>query len=140
MTNTVLAALFRSITYYSSNEKKLIDGLAVSVLAVSFSCASAAELVAQWDDFSELTSGDYSLTTSGSTTVADGVLNVVGAANGTANVNLTSAGLTLGSGLTISETLSNIGSFSGQGPFSIFAFATQANTFTALVGYDSALN
>lgn len=119
-------------------KKKLINGLAAGVLAVSFSCASAADLVAQWDDFSDLTSGNYSLTTSRSTTVGEnGVLNVVGASGGTANVNLTSAALTLNTGLTISAKISNIKSFSGIGPYSVFAFATQASTFAALVGYNS---
>lgn len=118
-------------------KKKLIDGLIVSALAVSFSCASAADRVAQWDDFSNLTSGDYSLTTSGSTRVVDGVLNVVGASGGSANVDLTSAALTLNKGLTISAKISNIGTFSGGGPFSVFAFATEATPFATLVGYDN---
>ncbi|MGN0834544.1 MAG: LamG-like jellyroll fold domain-containing protein [Candidatus Spyradosoma sp.] len=111
-----------------------------SLLAAGTALANAATLIADWDDFSNLTSsvGDYTLTISGSTSVSDGVLNVVGASGGSAKVDLSAANLTLVGGFSISLELSNVGNFdTGKGnPKNLFAVGCTETDFLAGIGLD----
>lgn len=106
--------------------------------------ASAATLVGEWSDFSSLSStggtGSLALVTSGSTSVQEGVLNVVGASGGTATVDLTNAGLTQAKGITIFMSVSNVGSFNGGGPFGLVSLAATGQDFAALCGYADGSN
>lgn len=119
--------------------------LTTLVAAVSIAAnASAATLVGEWDDFSSLTStkgtGSLVLETSGSTSVQDGVLNVVGASGGTATVDLSSAGLSLGKGITISMSVCNLAGFGGNPPYSLVALSAENQSFALLCGYYSQNN
>lgn len=123
-------------------KKSMALCLAACAGALSAAAAADVELVAQWNDFSNLssTNGSYTLATSGNTTVTDGVLNVVGASGGSANIDLSSANLNYTEGLTISFSVSDITNFHpGQGSAltSLFSFATTSNSVYTLVGYNS---
>ena len=102
-------------------------------------CAMGADLVAEWGNFSNLTStvGNYSLTTSCS--VSDGVLSVTHSTNAAAaTIDLTSAGLTMDSGITVSLTLSNldiVGS-NDNNPAAIFGLATTGKDNAFIAGFD----
>lgn len=95
--------------------------------------ASAADLVAKWDGFSSLTSGDYTFATSGSTTVSsDGILNVVGASGGTATVDITNAGLNFTNGFTLNMLVNSVGSYGGNGPYSLVGFRGATTEFLTI--------
>lgn len=120
-------------------KKSMALCLAACAGALSAAAAADVELIAQWNDFSSMssTNGSYTLATSGNTTVTDGVLNVVGASGGTAKIDISGAGLSYSEGFTLSFAVSNIGSFSGYGPFGLVSLATGSDPFFTVVGYNS---
>ena len=104
-------------------------------------CASAAtELVANWDDFSNLkdSTETYSLVLSeGNASVTNGVLTIAGSQQSDSNqspayatIDISSVGLTMKSGFTLSTTVSNVNMLSGtSNPVSIFGLASADNSF-----------
>ena len=116
--------------------------------------ASAATLVAEWDDFSAptvnysptdnttptgytYTSGDYSIVTSTATTTSsDGeYLNIEGANPAPASIDLSAAGLTFTNGITINMRVRNCETVSSSSPnTALFSVATSATTNGMLVG------
>ena len=90
--------------------------------------ASAADLVAEWKDFSSLTSGDYSISLgNGGSKVEDGILSVSGILKD-ATVDLSAAELTIKDGFTVSITLSSVTHIGGNRPDNVFALKTEAGT------------
>ena len=100
--------------------------------------ASAADLVAEWNGFTSLVSGDYSFVISGSTTVdANGILNVVGASNGSAYVNIAAAGLTFDEGFTLNMLVNNVGGYGSNAPFAFVGLRGDTTEFLATAGITS---
>lgn len=117
----------------------------MTILAAG-TCAMGADLVAEWGDFSSITStvGDktYTLTTDSSyCSVTDGVLSVSNsggnASVATATIDLSAAGLTMDNGITVSLTLGNLSILGGQtkNPAGIFGLATESQPFGFLAAY-----
>ena len=98
------------------------------------SVASAADLVAEWKDFSTLTSGSYTIVTSGSSKAEDGFLSVVGANSGSATIDVSAAGLSISDGFTLNLTLNGIKSWSGNQPHAFVGIKGEDTTFLALAG------
>lgn len=100
-----------------------------------------ADLIANWENFSSLTStvGDYTMTmtTSGSTDVSDGVLNVVGASGGSAKVDLSGTQLSLSDGLSINMVVSNVKDCGGTWPHGFTSLAGEGDNFYLLWGTNS---
>ena len=95
-----------------------------------------ADLIANWENFSSLTStvGDYTMDISGSTNVSNGVLNVVGANGGSAKVDLSGTKLTLSDGLSINMVVSDVKGCAGIWPHGFTSLAGENQNFYLLWG------
>ena len=118
----------------------------IAVLMALSSVGMGAELVAGWYDFSETTASGYTLSLTSAASVNDGVLALTHTGNPTndsvadATIDLTSAGLTMDKGFTVSITLSNLSIWgdSSKNPAGIFGLGTgtEGKAYTYLVSYD----
>lgn len=108
----------------------------IITLLAAGTCALGADLVAEWNDFSSLTSTvgekSYTISTDSSyVSVTNGVLSVSNVSDysevpATATIDLSAAGLTMDNGITVSLTLSNLSLLGGgqANPAGIFGLAT----------------
>ena len=103
-------------------------------LTALVSVAPAAELVAEWKDFSSLTSGSYTLDISGNTKVENGILSVVGSNPPSAKINITDAGLSINEGFTLNITLNNVSTWGGSQPHSFVGIKGANTDFLVLAG------
>ena len=112
------------------------------------SVTCGADLVANWDDFSNLQDSTeaYSLVLSeGNASVTNGVLAIAGSTQSDANqspayatIDISSAGLSMKGGLTLSITVSNIGMLSGtSNPVNLFGLASDSNEFLFAAVYNT---
>ena len=108
----------------------------IALLALG-SAASAAELVAEWDGFSSLVSGSYTLNTSGTTSVDEnGILSVVGANPASATIDISAAGLSIDNGITINMSVSGVSSWGGKTPYALVSMKGDTTDYLALAGID----
>ena len=116
----------------------------IAALMALSSVGMGAELVAGWYDFSETTASGYTLSLTSAASVNDGVLVLTHTGNpadnsvADATIDLTSAGLTMDKGFTVSITLSNLSIWgdSTKNPAGIFGLGIAGNEYTYLVSYD----
>ncbi len=96
--------------------------------------ASAASLVAEWDGFTNLTNGNYTLSLAGGSVNGEGVLHV-DSTNGTytdrPTVDISAAALTLSDGMSVSFTAK---SYNTWGNRTLVSFASEAYDFTFAFG------
>ena len=102
-------------------------------------CAMGANLVAEWDDFTNLsyTTGEstYTLTlNNGSSVNAETGDMWVDGANGTTKLDLTGAGLTFANGFTVHMQVKGITSSGGKTPYGLFSVGTANDNYAALAG------
>ncbi len=114
--------------------KKTLSFALASMLVPAL--AQGAELVAEWDGFSDLTSGSYTLTlpATGGSVNEEGILHV-NSVNGTytnrPTVDISAAGLTLAEGMSVSFTAKSFGTSENR---TLVSFATGANDFSFAFG------
>ncbi len=112
-------------------KKTIITSAIALTLAAS---ASAATLVAEWDGFSNLTNGSYTLALAGGSVNNEGVLHV-NSTNGTytdrPTVDISAAGLTLSEGLSISFTAKSYGTSENR---TLVSLASEAYDYTFAFG------
>ena len=100
--------------------------------------ASAADLVAEWNGFTSLESGNYTFTISGNTTVdSNGTLNVVGTPGGSAYIDITTAGLSLENGFTLNMLVNNVGGYGQNTPFAFVGLRGETTSYLATAGITS---
>ena len=110
----------------------------VTLMALA-SCAMGADLVAGWDEFTNLSyvngENTYTLTlnSGSSVNVETGDMWVDGA-NGVTKLDLTGAGLTFADGFTVHMQVKGIANSGGNTPFGLFSVATAGNSYAALAG------
>ena len=113
-------------------KKTLIALFALGGMAMALDTPSP---IAEWNDFSSMTSNDYTISTSGNSRVSDNILYVSGAANGTANIDLTGKGLTFANGLSVAMLVSDVkDGTSGKYPTGLLSFMSNSENFYALAG------
>ena len=103
------------------------------------SCAMGADLVAGWDDFTNLSyvngENTYTLTlNNGSSVNTETGYMWVDGANGTTKLDLTGAGLTFADGFTVHMQVKGIANAGGNPPHALFSVATASNSTAALAG------
>ena len=96
-----------------------------------------ADLVAEWNGFTSLTSGDYTLQLSGSSTVdsTTGILSVVGSNPPSATIDVSEANLTLKGGFTLNMVVKNVSNAAANA--ALLTMSSSASDYFILAGVTS---